>query len=82
MKHTLGTPYTAMASRWLLRLPHSLRISIVSSSRPFSVLNRPPPNYEGHVPLNVFEKGALAAGSAVMSLINPRRGGMSDTTRP
>ena len=43
--------------------------------RSFSVLNRPPPNYAGHVPLTAIEKGALAAGSAVMSLINPQRGG-------
>ena len=60
----------------LLRLPAFVRTAAIASVRPFSVLNRPPPKYEGHVPLNVFERGALAAGSAVMSLINPRRGGM------
>ena len=67
-----------MIARHLLCLPPSLRVSLLCSTRVFSVLNRPPPNYEGHVPLNVFEKGALAAGSAIMSLINPRRGGTSD----
>ncbi|KAH0543762.1 Ubiquinone biosynthesis protein [Glutinoglossum americanum] len=41
--------------------------------RAFSILNRPPPNYDGHVPLTTIEKAALAAGSAVMSLLNPRR---------
>ncbi|KAJ5930650.1 hypothetical protein N7466_006143 [Penicillium verhagenii] len=41
--------------------------------RPFSVLNRPPPNYPGHVPLTTIERGALALGSAIGSLINPRR---------
>ncbi|KAJ5766502.1 uncharacterized protein N7511_004118 [Penicillium nucicola] len=41
--------------------------------RPFSVLNRPPPNYPGHVPLTRIERGALAVGSALGSLINPRR---------
>ncbi|KAJ6115025.1 Coenzyme Q biosynthesis Coq4 [Penicillium sp. IBT 16267x] len=41
--------------------------------RPFSVLNRPPPNYPGHVPLTTIERGALAVGSAIGSLINPRR---------
>ena len=41
------------------------------------MLKRPPPHYAGHVPLNVFERGAVAAGSAVMSLLNPRRGGVS-----
>lgn len=44
-------------------------------ARPFSVLNRPPPNYPGHVPLTTVECGALAIGSAVGSLINPRRHG-------
>lgn len=45
--------------------------------RPFSVLNRPSPNYPGHVPLTTIERGALAVGSAIGSLINPRRAGMS-----
>lgn len=44
-------------------------------TRHFSVLNRPPPNYPGHVPLTRIERGALAIGSAVGSLLNPRRGG-------
>lgn len=43
--------------------------------RSFSVLNRPPPKYPGHVPLTFVERGALAVGSAVGSLLNPRRGG-------
>jgi len=37
-------------------------------------LNRPPPNYPGHVPLTSLERGALAIGAAVGSLLNPRRG--------
>ncbi|KAJ5110908.1 Coenzyme Q biosynthesis Coq4 [Penicillium argentinense] len=41
--------------------------------RPFSVLNRPKPNYPGHVPLTTIERGALAVGSALGSLVNPRR---------
>lgn len=52
-------------------------ISIASAARPFSVLNRPPPNYPGHVPLTKIERGALAIGAAVGSLINPRRAGPS-----
>ncbi len=59
----------------LLRLPPTLRLATICFTRPFSVLNRPPPKYEGHVPLNTLERGAVAAGSAVMSLLNPRRGG-------
>lgn len=45
--------------------------------RSFSVLNRPEPKYPGHVPLTLVERGALAVGSAVGSLLNPRRGGMT-----
>jgi ubiquinone biosynthesis protein COQ4 len=41
--------------------------------RGFSVLNRPPPNYTGHVPLTSVERVGLAIGSAVASLINPYR---------
>lgn len=47
-----------------------------SSLRPFSILNRPQPSYPGHVPLTTIERGALAVGSAIGSLINPRRAGM------
>ena len=39
------------------------------------MLNRPPPSYEGHVPLTFIERSGLAVGSAFMSLLNPRRGG-------
>ncbi|CEJ56921.1 Putative Ubiquinone biosynthesis protein coq4, mitochondrial [Penicillium brasilianum] len=46
---------------------------IASSFRPFSILNRPQPSYPGHVPLTTIERGALAVGSAIGSLINPRR---------
>ncbi|CCM04084.1 uncharacterized protein FIBRA_06243 [Fibroporia radiculosa] len=42
------------------------------------------PAYDGHIPLNLFEKGFLAVGSALMSLADPRRGDMvaalGDTT--
>ena len=34
------------------------------------------PLYDGHIPLNWFENAFLAVGSAVMSLVDPRRGGM------
>ncbi|KAG9244283.1 ubiquinone biosynthesis protein COQ4, mitochondrial precursor [Calycina marina] len=56
-------------------LPRELLIAcrISQISRPFSVLNRPPPNYPGHLPLTTVEKGGLAIGSAVISLFNTRR---------
>ena len=44
-----------------------------SQRRSFSVLNRPPPNYPGHVPLTSLERVGLAVGSAVTSLIDPYR---------
>ena len=37
--------------------------------------SRPPPLYEGHVPLSTTERVLLAFGSAFMSLYNPWRGG-------
>ncbi|KAK3906588.1 ubiquinone biosynthesis protein COQ4, mitochondrial [Staphylotrichum tortipilum] len=39
-----------------------------------SSLTRPPPNYPGHIPLSRIEKAALAIGSGLMSLRDPRRG--------
>ncbi|CAI7664085.1 unnamed protein product [Penicillium pancosmium] len=53
-------------------LPTSYPLSSCSV-RPFSVLNRPKPSYPGHVPLTTIERGALAIGSALGSLVNPRR---------
>lgn len=53
--------------RPLLPLPSTLR------SRTFSVLNRPPPNYPSHIPLNIPERLSLALGSAFGALKNPYR---------
>ncbi|KAF3916001.1 hypothetical protein AA313_de0209561 [Arthrobotrys entomopaga] len=51
------------------------RASIASNHRrPFSVLHRPPPNYPNHVPLKLPERLFLAAGSALLSFLDPRRG--------
>ncbi|KKK14338.1 hypothetical protein P175DRAFT_0457117 [Aspergillus ochraceoroseus IBT 24754] len=55
-----------------LALP-SIPIRSTCRSRPFSGLNRPPPKYPNHVPLNFLEKGFLTVGSALGSLLNPRR---------
>ncbi|KAF2146261.1 uncharacterized protein K452DRAFT_324250 [Aplosporella prunicola CBS 121167] len=51
----------------------SARLHAVGPRR-FSVLNRPSPAYPGHVPLTAVERGALAVGSALWSLVDPRRG--------
>ncbi|KAF3167807.1 Ubiquinone biosynthesis protein [Orbilia oligospora] len=56
------------------QLSRQLYLPAISNSRTFSVLHRPPPNYPGHVPLKLPERLFLAAGSAIMSLIDPRRG--------
>jgi len=47
--------------------------SPLSAARAFSVLHRPPPNYEGHVPLTRTERLALALGSGIGSFVDPRR---------
>ncbi|KAM3470689.1 hypothetical protein MY5147_006245 [Beauveria neobassiana] len=60
-------------SRQALQIRTCAACGGVSSPRAFSVLNRPPPNYEGHVPLTRIERAGLALGSGVMSLINPYR---------
>lgn len=69
------------ASKSLPWVPRALPPAVRNSIRPFSVLDRPPPNYEGHVPLTLIEKGALAVGSAITSLFNPRRSGRHSTAR-
>lgn len=50
-------------------------LSFDYSRRPFSVLNRPPPNYEGHVPLKRIERLGMAIGSGIGSFLDPYRGG-------
>ncbi|KLJ06610.1 ubiquinone biosynthesis protein COQ4, mitochondrial [Blastomyces silverae] len=57
-----------------LRIARPHGYGYVLLSRGFSALNRPPPNYPGHIPLTTIERGALAVGSAIGSLLNPRRG--------
>ncbi|OAA45012.1 ubiquinone biosynthesis protein coq-4 [Metarhizium rileyi] len=53
----------------------ALACTSCSHSKPkhFSVLNRPPPNYPGHVPLTKLERFGMAVGSSAMALINPYR---------
>ena len=60
-----------------VRLARYSKVGPVASStcRSFSVLQRPPPSYPGHVPLNVPERFGLAIGSAIGSLLNPYRHG-------
>ncbi|KAH8149193.1 uncharacterized protein LAJ45_06732 [Morchella importuna] len=48
--------------------------TLLSSASIFPPTARPPPNYPGHIPLTTPERALLAVGSAVGSLLNPRRG--------
>ena len=62
-------------ARRAIGLRASTRWPTFVQQQSFSVLNRPQPNYPGHVPLTTVEHGALAVGSALGSLFNPRRAG-------
>ncbi|KAL5358200.1 ubiquinone biosynthesis protein coq4, mitochondrial [Aspergillus floccosus] len=68
----LGRRGAAIVTRELL-LPTSSSSILASHPRFFSVFSRPQPKYPGHVPLNAIERGALAVGSALGALMNPRR---------
>ncbi|KAL8738037.1 MAG: hypothetical protein Q9181_001105 [Wetmoreana brouardii] len=63
----------------LLCTPHVLRLANGDPFRLFSVLNRPPPKYEGHIPFTLTERSVLAMGSAITSLFYPRRGDLIAT---
>ncbi|KAK0749577.1 coenzyme Q biosynthesis protein Coq4-domain-containing protein [Schizothecium vesticola] len=66
--------FAAIAAR-----PNALRpcattaTALTPSRRQYWTPSRPPPNYPGHIPLNTLEKAALAIGSGLISLANPRR---------
>jgi ubiquinone biosynthesis protein COQ4 len=64
--YPIPTASSASSSRFCL---HNDR-----HAQSFSVLNRPPPNYPGHVPLTRIERACLAVGSGVLSLRDPHRG--------
>ncbi|RHZ47287.1 ubiquinone biosynthesis protein COQ4 [Aspergillus thermomutatus] len=66
----LGRRGAGLAARGMTQAESATASYLVRS---FSALNRPPPKYPGHVPLTFLERGALAVGSAVGSLMNPRR---------
>ncbi|KAF2109748.1 coenzyme Q biosynthesis protein Coq4-domain-containing protein [Lophiotrema nucula] len=72
MAVSLKRPFTATVSA-AVRSTHT-SLSLPASCRCFSVLNRPPPNYEGHIPLTRVERLGLAAGSGLLSFLDPRRG--------
>jgi len=69
----------------MARIVHPSRLGSLASAlctpsraridaRCFSVLSRPSPNYEGHVPLTIAERLGLAIGTGVGSFVDPRRG--------
>ncbi|KAF2220205.1 coenzyme Q biosynthesis protein Coq4-domain-containing protein [Elsinoe ampelina] len=61
-----STPVSVLSKK-LLSLPPGIRYQA------FSVLNRPPPNYPGHVPLTFLERTGLAVGSAIASMVDHYR---------
>ncbi|KAI4157397.1 MAG: hypothetical protein L6R39_000679 [Caloplaca ligustica] len=67
------------ASSFVRRPCRALYPAVGHAPKLFSVLNRPAPKYEGHVPLSVTERSVLAVGSAITSLLNPRRGDLIAT---
>ncbi|KAJ4373799.1 Ubiquinone biosynthesis protein [Neocucurbitaria cava] len=58
----------------LVSRPGSPCASFQQPLRCFSVLNRPSPKYEGHIPLTRVERLGLAVGSGLGSFLDPRRG--------
>ncbi|GAB1312262.1 Ubiquinone biosynthesis protein [Madurella fahalii] len=76
MEVTLRRSAALVARNNGLRPSSTLFAAATGSQRHFSLssLTRPPPNYPGHVPLTGLEKAALAIGSGLMSLRDPRRG--------
>ncbi|KAF1838521.1 ubiquinone biosynthesis protein coq4, mitochondrial [Decorospora gaudefroyi] len=60
--------------RMLKWCPLRPTLNFEQSARCFSVLNRPRPNYEGHIPLTRMERLGLALGSGLGSFLDPRRG--------
>ncbi|KAH8100874.1 coenzyme Q biosynthesis protein Coq4-domain-containing protein [Cristinia sonorae] len=61
------------AARQRCRFPTIKTVACFSQSR---IVKTQQPLYEGHIPLNWFEKALMAVGSSYMSLANPRRGDM------
>ncbi|KAI1766779.1 Coq4-domain-containing protein [Hypoxylon sp. FL1150] len=70
---SLSSKHVLQPAHHLQNLAPAATTLTSGNSRPFSVLNRPPPAYPGHVPLTRLERAALAVGSGVVSLIDPYR---------
>ncbi|CAM1501628.1 Fc.00g036120.m01.CDS01 [Cosmosporella sp. VM-42] len=73
MEAALPRLRSVAAARQALRTATCAACASSTSSRNFSVFNRPRPNYPGHVPLTKVERGALAIGASVMSFFDPYR---------
>ncbi|KAI9507320.1 coenzyme Q biosynthesis protein Coq4-domain-containing protein [Russula earlei] len=59
------------------RIPQrSLHLIVLTAS----LLRGPEPAYPGHIPLTAFQNAFLAIGSAFMSLADPRRAALGETT--
>ncbi|KAG6331539.1 hypothetical protein ID866_7549 [Astraeus odoratus] len=71
------TPTTAMDTHSRCNKMACFTLSRAWSGRTVHTANSSRiPAYPGHIPLTPFENAFLAVGSAVMALIDPRRGGM------
>ncbi|KAF8537991.1 ubiquinone biosynthesis protein COQ4, mitochondrial [Trichophaea hybrida] len=72
----MSPPLARRAVQQLLSTNYTQIAALQATSRTFTSLSRPPPNYPGHVPLTVPERIFLGASSAVVCFFNPRRADM------
>jgi len=64
------------AQRAKLRIPNKFLGAVLPAFATAQVRHVTAPAYPGHIPLNFAENAFLAVGSAFMSLLDPRRGGI------
>ena len=76
LRAIISTPTTTTVVHPFCNHKYAQRRQQLPQRQQFSILNRPPSSYPGHVPLTPIERIGLAVGSAVASLVNPRRGDM------
>ncbi|PHH51139.1 Ubiquinone biosynthesis protein COQ4, mitochondrial [Ceratocystis fimbriata CBS 114723] len=65
----LPSRLVSAASRPMTMAPPVMAPAVTQCN--FSVLNRPPPNYPGHIPLTRWERAALAVSSGITTFLDP-----------